>query len=197
MSSPYINTELYTTVPLMAVQMNNNVYLHLKNNLKDKVKERCFKHYGYIVDVYEILEHSDGIVVPESMMGDATYDIRFSCRLCTPQRGTQIVCQIDRAHKILITARNGPIVAIITTDRINENIFFTDNNNNLQYKKGDKSYVLSEKDFVVVTLQSITFHHGDDKIKAIVHLDDVATEEQVKEFYKELYGGMPKTTDEP
>ena len=35
-TSPYINTKLYTLVPLKADQMDNKIYLNLKKNLESK-----------------------------------------------------------------------------------------------------------------------------------------------------------------
>ena len=37
--SPYINTEYYTKVDLMPDQMNNDVYTHLKLNLKKNIEK--------------------------------------------------------------------------------------------------------------------------------------------------------------
>ena len=54
--SPYINTELYTTVHLLPNQMNNKLYINLKKNLEEKVSKKCYKNYGYIMDVYKILD---------------------------------------------------------------------------------------------------------------------------------------------
>ena len=112
--------------------------------------------------------------------------------MCRPLINEEIVCQVDRVNKVLVTALNGPILVIITNDRINDDIFFTDNNNNIRYKDKDSSKVLKEKEFVKIIIKSIVFNNGDDRIKAIGYLNKMATDKDIEKYYKELYN-----TDEP
>jgi DNA-directed RNA polymerase subunit E'/Rpb7 len=198
MSGPYINTELYTTISLHSSQMDNKIYLNLKKNLENKVSKKCFRDYGYITEVYEILDYKDGIIEGENFSASAKFDVTFSCRLCLPLRFTQIICKVDRVNKLLITAVNGPILVIITNERINDKIFFTDNNNNLRHKQNEKSFILKPSEYVKVTINKITFNHGDQKIKAIGFLDDIASENDKIRFYQELYNkeGEPINFDD-
>ena len=187
MISPYINTKLYTHVSLLPNQMDNKLYINLKKNLENKVLKRCFNDKGYIMDIYKILEYKDGVIEAENPSGSAIFDVSFSCRLCIPLKGKQIVCKVDRVNKLLITVTNGPILIIITNERINDKVFFTDNNNNLRYKIDGASRSLEPGDFVKVTIINTTFNNGDDKIKAIGFIDDIANEEEKKLFFSELY----------
>ena len=82
MNGPYINTELHTTVSLMPNQMDNAIYINLKENLKRQVAKKCLKNYGYIVEVYEITEYKGGIIEAENFLASSKFDISFSCRLC-------------------------------------------------------------------------------------------------------------------
>ena len=38
--SPYVNTEFHTRISLSPHQMNNEIYVHLKNNLKKKNRKK-------------------------------------------------------------------------------------------------------------------------------------------------------------
>lgn len=187
MSSPYINTKLYTHVSLLPNQMDNKLYINLKTNLEKKISNKCFRDKGYLMDVYKILEYKDGIIEAENPSGSAIFDVTFSCRLCIPLKGKQLVCKVDRVNKLLITVTNGPILIIVTNERINDKIFFTDNNNNLRYRKDKTSSILEPGEFVKVTIINTTFNNGDDKIKAIGFIDDMANDDEIKEYYKELY----------
>lgn len=187
MISPYINTKLYTHVSLLPNQMDNKLYINLKKNLENKVSKRCFNDKGYIVDVYKILEYKDGMIEAENPSGSAIFDVSFSCRLCIPLKGKQIVCKVDRVNKLLITTVNGPILVIITNERINDKVFFSDNMNNLRYRVDQTSRLLEAGDFVKVTIINTTFNNGDDKIKAIGFIDDIASEEDKKFYFNELY----------
>ena len=167
MSGPYINTELYTNVTVHPNQMDNKIYINLKKNLERTIVKKCFRNYGYIMEIYEILGFKDGIIEPENLMGSSIFDVTFSCRICMPLKNKQIICQVIRVNKLLITVENGPILVIITNNRINDKIFFTDNNNNLRYRNDNKSHILKPKEFVKITVISTTFNDGDNKIKVI------------------------------
>jgi len=187
MTSPYINTELYTTVALYPNQMNNDIYINLKSNLEDKVLGMCFRDYGYINEIYEITKYDDGVIEAENLSSSAKYDISFSCRLCIPLRLTEIICKVDKVNKLLITVVNGPILGIITNERINDEVFFLDNNNSLRYKKENKSYLLKSGDFVRIVIESVQFNHGDEKIKVIGSLKNMAIDEEKKLFYQQSF----------
>lgn len=187
MSGPYINTELYTNVTLNPNQMDNKIYINLKRNLEENVAKKCFRDYGYIMEVYEILNFKDGVIQPENLMGSSIFDVTFSCRLCMPLKNKQIICQVIRVNKLLITVGNGPILVIITNNRINDKVFFTDVNNNLRYRIGEKSQILKSKEFVKITVISTTFNHGDNKIKVIGFLEDIADDQEKTQFYSQLY----------
>ena len=187
MTSPYINTKLTTSVLLHLYQMDNKIYLHLKKNLEKKIVGRCFSKYGYIVKVIKILNYKDGVIEAENTESSALFDLEFSCKICAPLKNTSIICQVDKVNKLLITAINGPILVVITNDRINTESFFKDKNNNIRYKKGDTSNILLPNDFIKVTLQTIQFYDGDEKIKAIGFIDGMATEEEMTSFYADQY----------
>ena len=139
------------------------------------------------MEVYKILEYKDGIIEAENLSGSATFDVTFSCRLCRPLRKTQIICKVNRVNKVLITVENGPILIIITNDRINSQVFFADNNNVMRYKKDGTSHILKPNEFVKVTILSTAFNHKDDIIKAIGFLENIATEDEINQYYQNLY----------
>jgi DNA-directed RNA polymerase subunit E'/Rpb7 len=175
--------------------MNNKIYLNLKKNLERKIKGKCYKNYGYIQDIYEIVKHDDGIIHPENPNASAVFNITFSCRLCLPLKNTQIICKVHRVNKMLVTLNNGPILVIITKTRMNDKVFFTDNNNNFRYKKKDKSYVLKPNDYVRVSTGNIQFNDGDNKIRTIGFLEDMATDNEIEFFFQELYNRDDKLVD--
>lgn len=187
MTSPYINTKLKHTVALHPYQMDNKIYINLKKNLENHLVGKCFTKYGYVMKIIEILSYKDGIIEAEDFESSAKFDIEFSCRLCFPTKNMQIICEIDRLNKLMMTAKNGPILAIITNDRINGEFFYKDNNNNIRYKKDNQTKLLEEQDFIKVTIQSIKFLDGDSVIKVIGFLDDIATDEEKSKYYSDQY----------
>lgn len=186
--NPYITTILYTTVTLLPNQMDNNVYNHLKQNLTKRLEGKCYRNYGYVSKIYEILEKSDGYIVPENPNAAATFNIKFSCKLCYPLEHKQITCKIDKITKILITLSNGPIKVIVTMDRINQVKFFQDKKTgNLMAHSEQKSTTVNPSDFVQLTVLSKQFNDTDDKIMAIGFIESMSTEEQIQRFYQSEY----------
>ena len=187
MNNPYIDTILYTSIDLKPNQINNDIYKNLKDNLEKKLGEKCYRHYGYIMNIYEILKYEEGLFRKENLMASVKFNITFSCKLCIPLKGTEIVAQVNRVNKMLLTAENGPILIIITKNRINDKVFFTDNNNNLRYRVGKESKILEPKDLVKISIVTITFYDGDNKIKVIGFLNDMAKDDEIKQYYNQLY----------
>jgi len=192
MQSPYINTSLYSIVSLDAAQMNNDIYTNLKLNLINQLEGKCYREYGYINKVYAITERGQGMILPENPLASATFKVKFTCKLCNPLKGTQIICQIDKVTAIMISLTAGPIKIIIVPENINKTLFFTDKNNNLRYRNKNISQEISKGTFVKITILSKTFNDMDNIILVIGNLDDLATEDEIKQFYKDEYSNDDK-----
>ena len=187
MTSPYIKTVLHTTVTVRPHQLNNNLYLSLKENLKKKVERKCYGNYGYVMEIYEILEKSGGVVVPENFNSSAILDVKFSCKLCMPLKKTKIICQVEAINKALTRLKNGPIFINIMAKRMNKEIFTHNIYNDIQYKEDGKYKNLKKNDFVKVEIIDIMFSDKDDKIIALGFLDNIATKNDIEFYYKDIY----------
>lgn len=183
--SPYIETSLRCPIMLNPTQMDNKLQLHLKSNLNNYTKGRCYLNYGYIIKINKIEEISDGRIEEEDSSCSAKFIVKFSCRLCLPAKNREIICKIDRMNKALISGVNGPIKAIITPDKINKDKFFTDTDRNIRIKSS--SQILEPDTYIKVLILSSTFSHYDTNIIAISYLQDIATGPEVKLFEREQY----------
>jgi DNA-directed RNA polymerase subunit E'/Rpb7 len=174
--SPYINTEEYTRIKLQANQLNSDIYTNLKYNLISRVKDKCNKN-GFVDEIYKILETGDGYIYAEDLTASPIYQIKYSCRLCVPQEGTYIITKVNILHSSLISTEHGPIVAFI--DKFSNN--FTTNGNNITYNKTKSNINIG--DYVVIYIRRRQINAGDTNIKLISTLEDMATDEQVKNYY--------------
>lgn len=179
--NPFIDTSLVCPIMLLPNQMDNKMYLHLKSNLKNKLESKCYKNYGYVNKIYSIEETSDGIIEAEDPTCSAKITVRFTCSLCLPIVGKEIICKIDRMNKALISAINGPIKVIITTDKINKENFFPDMNRNIRIK--GNSQVLVPEMYIRVLILSKSFGDYDKNILVIAYLQDIANQEQIEQYY--------------
>lgn len=185
--NPYIYSVLDVKIGLKPEQMNNKLYINLKDNLTKKVDKKCYKNYGYVSEIYKLLDIGNGVICAENLTGSSIFNISFSCKLCRIVENTQLICKITKITRALSLAENGPIVIIITNDKINNDIFFFDNNNYLRYRDNTKSKKIEQGDFVIVTILNKEFHHKDERIKAIGFLNGVATENDVVKYYEDYH----------
>ena len=177
---PYYDTELYSKVLIEPLQLNNNLYVELKNNLKFKVENKCNK-YGFITKIYKILDFSDGRIITESFNASIVFNIKYSCRLCKPTNETNIICSIELLNKSLIKAVNGPIICIISLSRINTNNFEINNNGDIFYKKTNSQIKINDK--VIVNIKGVNFYSNDVRIVTLGYLLDIPSTEDVKKYY--------------
>jgi len=193
MNNPYIDTILYTSIDLKPNQISNDIYKNLKDNLKKKLEKKCYRDYGFIMNIYEMKKYENGIIRKGDLSASAKFNITFSCKLCTPLKGKEIICQVKGVNKMLLTAENGPILVIIPKNRINDKKFFTDNNNNLRYRTDQESKIVKSREFIKISIIAKTFNDGDDKIKVIGFLNSMASNNEIKQYYDQIYTAENKT----
>lgn len=185
LSTPYKDTILYSKVCIKPHQLNNDLYLNLKNNLK-KNKEKKNNEYGYITKIYKILDFNDGEVIPENFDASVIYNVSFSCRLCKPILNQKIICKIEFINKLFIKSINGPIISVtlVKSEDIS-NKFNINNLNEILYKSTNKK--LNPNDYVTIIVKGIKFESKDQKIIITSHLDDIPNEDEIKEYFNEKF----------
>jgi DNA-directed RNA polymerase subunit E'/Rpb7 len=182
MTSPYIETELYTSIALMPYRLNNALYTNLKDNLRKSIVGKCNK-YGYVVRIYEILNYKTAEIIPENFMATSTHEVQYTCRLCSPIKNTQIICKVAQVNRAIIKAVNGPIIAIITSNRYNPNNFTLNNKGNIAH--GNE--LLKVNDLIKINIIAKKFYTGDTEIRVMGTLENIADEKETKMFEKDIY----------
>lgn len=181
--NPSTNTTLVCPIMLYPNQMDNKMHIHIKSNLINKLEKKCFKNYGYINKIFSIEETSDGVIEAEDPTCSAKIIVKFICNLCLPIIEKEIICKIDRMNKVLISAINGPIKAIITADKINKDKFFPDINRNIRIK-GNSQVIIPDM-FIRVLVLSRSFSDYDKNIIVIGFLQDIATQDEINQYYSQ------------
>jgi DNA-directed RNA polymerase subunit E'/Rpb7 len=178
--NPYKNVVQYTKVSLEPHQMNSDISIHLKANLKKKVEKKCNKN-GFVDQVYKILTYGDGIMKPENLSGNVLYDIKYHCKLCLPIENSIIISQVKIINPDLVITINGPILNFIPREHIDTsiwNVFENFKHNNI------KNTNLKIKDYVLVQILTKRINSGDSQIKTICKLLDFASEDHIKEYFQ-------------
>jgi len=177
--SPYKNVEQYTRVLLEPYQMNSDILHHLKFNLEKKVEKKCNLH-GYIEKVYKITNYSDGYMIPENLSGSAIYNISYYCKLCIPIENSIIIGQIKVINQELIVANNGPIMIFIPRNNIDSTYW----NNTLTYININTNKPLEIDNYACIQILNKKINNNDTQIKTIGKLLELATEDQVNQYFK-------------
>lgn len=185
MSNPYKDTIFTTQVQLHPSQLDNDFYNHLKRNLKDKLEGKCYRNYGYIVEIYAIKEYSEGKIISDNGFSPVLFNVTFSCKLCNVIKDSQLICRITTVTEQIIRCENGPISIYIPTARINKEKFLMDNNNNLRLKDNKKK--MTNADYVKITIDAQVLEDGNVNIVVLGNLDDIATEKETKMFLNEQF----------
>ena len=176
---PYFDSELFSRVIIYPNQIDNDIYINLKNNLKKKVEKKCNK-YGYITKVYKILDLSEGEVIPENFDASITYDVKFSCRICLPTINQIIICKVELFNKSLIKATNGPIICIISNNNINTEKFIMNNDGDYVHKS---NAIIKTGTLVSIKINALNFYAGDERILLLGLLDDIPSTSEINECY--------------
>ena len=176
--SPYKNIKQHTRITLEPYHMNSDIRNNMKLVLKKKLEKKCNKN-GYIDEVYKIILHSNGIMIPENLNGSAIYNIAYHCRLCIPIENSIIVAYIKMISSDLIVAINGPLFIFIPKSYIDNNIW--DIPEGYVNKKTSKKLAVSN--YVKIQILDKRINQGDTQIKIMGKLLDFATEDEIEKYY--------------
>lgn len=180
LNKPYYDIEQKELILVKPEQMNSDILLNMKINLKEKIEGKCNK-YGYVDKVYKILEYSNGLLTAENLSGGAVYNVKYHCRMFSPLENTSVIGEIILLNPELIIVMNGPIRIFIPRESINTETI--DLNRNFMVKREKKVLELNQK--VIVTIKHKKINPKDKNIKCIGYLFDVASDKQIKEYYED------------
>ena len=174
-----VNMKLHNTIVLLPNQLNNDLYLNLKTNLKYKVEKKCIS-VGYIYKVLSIEDYSKGYIIPEDLNGNIIFNVTYIASVCNPIVNNQMICKIDKFIKNVILCKNGAVTIIITTNNINTSLFNINSQGSLIYLKNNSK--LNNNCYLKITIKSKRSYIGDNVVGVIGFIDDVATTEEINEY---------------
>jgi DNA-directed RNA polymerase subunit E'/Rpb7 len=178
--NPFVIKKLATRVELYPHQMDSELYLNLKKNLKISLEGKCNK-FGFIHKIIRIEDYTDNIINPENFSGNAVYNIHYIANICIPLVKTVIVTCVDNFNKRLLLGKNGPIDAIIKITDMNPNVFTIKPDGTIWINS--QSRALERGNYIKIIIDGKKFSPGDDKIGVMGKVLDIATEEEVEEFF--------------
>lgn len=176
--SPYKDIIQYASISLEPYQMNSDILLNTKLNLKNKVENKCNKNC-FIVKVHKILDIDDGLLIAENLSGNAIYNIKYHANVCIPVNNTYIIAKILIMNKKLILATNGPIRIFIPKNNIDTTNFTIDKE--IYHKQTNKYLELDMHVKIFIINHRIS--ENSLEINSIGILYNIATDKEINKYY--------------
>ena len=176
--SPYRNIKQCTRISIEPYHMNSDIILNMKLILKKKKERKC-NNNGFIVEIYCILEYSDGMMPPENLNGSIIYNISYHCKICIPIENTIIIGQVKVINQELIIANNGPIMIFIPKENVDTNFWDIIDG----YKNKNNNNKLLIEDYIKIQITNKRINQNDHQIKSIGKLIEVASLDEVEKYF--------------
>ena len=177
---PNINTTLYTKIALDALSLNNDIYPNLKFQLKKNILGKC-NQYGYVQRINQIDDYQNNEIDCESRHCSVVFNVTYNAQICIPKNGMTVVAKMDKYNKVILSLTHGPIIIIVKTGDFNGSNFVINNNDTHVVLATNEPITASS--YFKISIRGHRFSPGDTCIKALGFLEDIATEEEVSEFY--------------
>jgi len=180
--NPFMSHECQIIVKLYPHQMNSDLYMHLKHNIEKRVVNKC-NNAGLITKVEKLLKYDENEINIEDFSADAEYCVDYVATLCIPMVNTEVILQVKKTicenGNYLISTNNGALSCVLA---VKNNTHFLSMKNSKVYVNNYEKY-LEINDYVKVLIIGKRSDPGDDMIKIIGSIVDLATEEEIKNSY--------------
>lgn len=188
--SPYRNIKQYTRISIEPYHMNSDIKNNMKIILKNKVEKKCNK-FGFVDEVYRILEYSDGMMPTENLNGSAIYNIMYHCKLCIPVENTVLIGEVKLINMEVVAAINGPIMFFLPKEHVDATLWEIPEG--YMNKTSNKKLVVG--DYVKIQVLNKRINMNDNNIRAIGKLLDFATPDEVEKYFGSKI--ISNKTDQP
>jgi DNA-directed RNA polymerase subunit E'/Rpb7 len=121
--SLYYLTQLQTRVVLLPNQLNANWKDNLLMNLRNEVEKKIVDN-GVVIKINKIISHNHGIIDRSGFSGSAIYTVDYSCHICSPADGMELVCILTNSDVDgYLICSNGPLVIMISVNMVESEDF--------------------------------------------------------------------------
>lgn len=179
---PFTIQENKIIVELLPWQMDSNLYTHLKRNIEKRIIGKC-NNIGQFTKVEKLLEYDENDINIENFTANAEYSVKYLATLCIPLPNTEVILQVNKTicehGNYLANVGNIAIICILSVK--NNSHFLSMKNSKIYIPKYEK--YLEVKDYVKVLIKNKRNDPGDKKIAIIGTIVDIATEEEIKNYY--------------
>lgn len=186
-------TTLKSVVVVKPEQLNNDLYMNIKDNLEKRLLGKVFRNYGLIEKIYGINKIGEGKIHQEDNNCNVYFDVDFNCRIIRPTNGNIIIAKIDSISPEYIVLSSGEIKIIVKNKHIG-NKFILDNIKGI-YQNKETGKVIDVGDYFKVEINKYQMVNKEKIIYVSGSIIEEATNEEVEKYYDSVYGEI-KEDDE-
>ena len=186
-------TTLKSIVVVKPEQLNNDLYMNIKDNLEKRLLGKVFRNYGLIEKIYGINKIGEGKIHQEDNNCNVYFDVDFNCRIIRPTNGNIIIAKIDSISPEYIVLSSGEIKIIVKNKHIGDK-FILDNIKGI-YQNKETGKVIDVGDYFKVEINKYQIVNKEKVIYVSGSIIEEATNEEVEKYYDSVYGEI-KEDDE-
>lgn len=112
-NSIYVKSVLTHHISLSPYEIENGVDETILESLKKNVEGKCSKDGFVKENSVSIIKRTTGQIRNNQFTGDIHFQVLYSCLICNPSNGEDIICEVKQKNKMGILATNGPLLIII------------------------------------------------------------------------------------
>ena len=174
--NPFSNKIINNRLSIPSRNLNNELYLNIKYNIKKKYEGRTIK-YGYISKIYRLIKYENNYVEINNLDCNPFFFVKFSARICNPIINTIIITKVTKINKNFIVSENGPITCITKYSSINDNKFRIDDEKNVIEKKNNNKLEINK--YVKVLVQAKRMYSNDTNIVILGYIINIASSKEI------------------
>ena len=186
-------TTLKSVVVVKPEQLNNDLYMNIKDNLEKRLLGKVFGSYGLIEKIYGINKIGEGKIHQEDNDCNVYFDVNFNCRIIRPTNGNIIIAKIDSISPEYIVLSSGEIKIIVKNKHIGDK-FILDSIKGI-YQNKETGKVIDIGDYFKVEINKYQMINKEKVIYASGSIIEEAEDKEVERYYDSVYGEI-KEDDE-
>lgn len=178
-------TILSAVVVIPPYQLNNDLYMNIKNNLEKRFLNRVYKNDGLIEKIYSIQKIGEGKINKEDNNCNIYFDVEFNCRLIRPTINNIVIAKITSLNSEMIVLKCGCIKIMVKNKRISDK-YVIDNIKGIYINK-ETNEEIKLGDYFKIQIYKYQMINKETSIYASGILLEDATNEEVEKYYNIYY----------
>lgn len=178
-------TTLKARVVITPEQLNNDLYMNIKDNLSARLVGKVYKDYGFISTIYNIQSISKGYIKQEDNDCNVEFDVSFFCRIVKPTIGDIIIAKISSMTQDYIMFSSGSIKAVVKNTNISDKYYYDAIKNAYVRKENNKE--LDVGDYFKIEVNKYRIAAKESTIYITASLVEDASDEDVDRYYNSVY----------